>query len=105
LNIEALITGYGAGIGRAIHSPGGIQIGQLQIIAAVEGQVLDTSILDHRAHGGGLGIERGGQRPHLNALLHVTYRQREILAVDLTDADLNVRAGLDANPVRLTRTE
>ena len=56
--------------------------------------------------GGGRGPEgRGGQRLHWNALVHAAYRQRENRVIDLTDADLNVRAGLDANPVRLTRTE
>src|ERR1035437_1735651 len=41
----------------AINRPGGDQIGQLQIIAPVQRQVLDTPIFDDRADGGCLGIE------------------------------------------------
>jgi len=95
-------------VSRAAHSPlslsrrrsirGGArdQRCELEVIAAIERQVLDTAVLDYRPDICGFGLQHWGASRHLYHLGNVSELERDINARHLRHLQLDIAADLGA---------
>jgi hypothetical protein len=79
---------------RPIRGSARYQRSELQVIAAVEGQVLDAAVFDHRPDVGGFGLQHRCTAHHLHHLRHIADFERHINAGDLADLQFDVVAHL-----------